>query len=375
MERKHPKIAPQFVLSRSRSSRLYCHHPQYIKNPVFLIQNVPFFHQYTYYNSANENPYTPYIDEYTLLPTLTWISFHNFCKPLKVPMKNNPADIALRDTIIHHLTIALHVDQFTTIGLNQTLNRFIAPTANWFSIKCYDHAVTRSMEDYPYDDDPKIKLKLTEIFSYYQNLYSTLIALKKFDNIIDDSHIYPSAKIFHKISHFALAFNFLTPKERDIYCSQEIMLKTKLTNKYTYYEFMQKDFIHSSLSRNPHLPFIIINSKYTSPYFLSFSFCIKSNNLHGILRIYDPIRPHFMILFHRTNFNHKRYNLTQNTSLEFSATTGEIDIIRALDVFWPLLRSKNIISMLAKLLVMSDSIKTKFPIDLPLKATPGNFRL
>ena len=101
-------------------------------------------------------------------------------------MKNNPADNELCDTIIHHLTTALHENQFTTIGLNQTLNRFIAPKPNRFSINHYDHAVNRYMKDSPNDDDPNTHPQQTESFfkksEYIFHLDSTN---KKLDNIKD----------------------------------------------------------------------------------------------------------------------------------------------------------------------------------------------
>ena len=55
-----------------------------------------------------------------------------------MPLKNNTADNEFRDKIIHHLTTALQENQFITIGLSQTLNRFIAPKANTLSINPYD---------------------------------------------------------------------------------------------------------------------------------------------------------------------------------------------------------------------------------------------
>ena len=53
--------------------------------------------------------------------------------------------------------------------------------------------------------------------------------------------------------------------------------------------FIQNHFDLHTPSRQPHHRFQFINSKYTSPYFLNFTYCIKDTNLHGILRNYDPI--------------------------------------------------------------------------------------
>ena len=164
MKRNHSKTAPQFVISLPRSSRLYSHHPHITNTPDFLTQNLTFFPQYIYYNSENENPHTPYVDEHTLIPTLSWIFYYNFTNPLKIPLKNNPVDNELCDIIIHHLIIALHENQFTSIGLSQTLNRFVAPKANQFYLNHYDYAVAMYMENSPYDIDPNINPQLTEIF-------------------------------------------------------------------------------------------------------------------------------------------------------------------------------------------------------------------
>ena len=102
-------------------------------------------------------------------------------------------------------------------------------------------------------------------------------------------------------------------------------------------------------SRQPHHRFQFLNSKYTSPFFLNFTYCIKDTNLHGILRNYDPVTqmyifcpitktlnaeesrpflmPHEFIqpieipileFIHNTKYNHKIYNLIQNTPYEFA---------------------------------------------------------
>ena len=138
--------------------------------------------------------------------------------------------------------------------------------------------------------------------------------------------------------------------------------------------------------------FQFLNSKYTSPFFLNFTYCIKDTNLHGILRNYDPITqmyifcpitktfnaeesrpfliPHEFIqpieipileFIHNTKYNHKIYNLIQNTPYEFAVGTEELKTIKALQLLWPLLQTKNIIRILAKLLTNSDMIHDIFP--------------
>ena len=129
-----------------------------------------------------------------------------------------------------------------------------------------------------------------------------------------------------------------------------------------------------------------------SPFFLNFTYCIKDTNLHGILRNYDPITqmyifcpitktfnaeesrpfliPHEFVqpieipileFIHNTKYNHKLYNLIQNTLYDFAVGTEELKTIKALQLLWPLLQTKNIIRILAKLLTNSDIIQYIFP--------------
>ena len=115
---------------------------------------------------------------------------------------------------------------------------------------------------------------------------------KKNDHIISaalrDTKAYDS--YFGKFNHFSLTFSFLTTKECDLQCSHQIMLRTKQDHTYTYYKFIQHHYTTSTTSRNPHHRFHFINSKYTSTFFLNFTFCIKDTNTQGILKNYNPIR-------------------------------------------------------------------------------------
>ena len=141
------------------------------------------------------------------------------------------------------------------------------------------------------------------------------------------------------------------------------MLRTKQTHTYTYYRLIQNHFELHPPSRQLDHRFQFINSKYTSPFFLNFLYCIKNINLKGILRNYDPITrmyifchltepfnveesrpliiPHDYIqpteipileFIHNTKFNHKLYNLIQNTAYEFSVGTEELETIKALQL-------------------------------------------
>ena len=85
---------------------------------------------------------------------------------------------------------------------------------------------------------------------------------------------------FHeKFQTFSLTFHFLTPKERDLHCSHDIMLRTKQTYYHTYYHFIQTHFHLHTPSRQHHHRFQFINSKYTTSFFLNFTYCIKNTNL------------------------------------------------------------------------------------------------
>ena len=64
---------------------------------------------------------------------------------------------------------------------------------------------------------------------------------------------------------------------------------------------------------------------------------------------------------HNTKYNHNLFNLILHTSHEFSVGTEELNTIKAHQLLWPLLETKNIIRILAKLLTTSDSIHDTFP--------------
>ena len=188
-------------------------------------------------------------------------------KPTITPLYNNPADNGICQSRLHHLTTALHEKQFTTIGLTKTLNRFVAQKANRFSFNHYYHLIARYMEDRVIDEDENANPKVTEkFFIKSEYIFVINITNKKYDIIVStalrDNKAYDS--YFNKFNHFSLTFNFLTPKERDLHCSHEIMLRTKLTHTYTYYEFIQHHYITNTPSQNPQHRFTFINSNYTA---------------------------------------------------------------------------------------------------------------
>ena len=75
----------------------------------------------------------------------------------------------------------------------------------------------------------------------------------------------------------------------------------------------------------------------------------------------QPIEILILEFIHNTKYNHKLFNPIQHTNHEFSVGTEELNAIKALQLLWPLLETKNIIRLLAKLLTTSDSIHDIFP--------------
>ena len=75
----------------------------------------------------------------------------------------------------------------------------------------------------------------------------------------------------------------------------------------------------------------------------------------------QPIELPILEFIHNSKYNHKIYNLIQNTPHEISVGTEELKKIKALQLLWPLLQTKKIIRILAKLLTTSDTIHNIFP--------------
>ena len=377
------------------TAREYINHPHHTNTKDFLAITLPSFPQYTLNTPNDTNDTRSFVDEHVLMPTLHWTTYYHFTNPLCLPLSNTHSDIEKHKDMLYRLTATLTPRQFTYIGYKKSLKTFTAPRANEFTLEYYDHNIIRTNQDQFLGDDRFANPQLTEKFFIKTSYVFTLnIFDRKYDNIISealtDMQAYESFK--EKFQLFSLTFHFLAPHERDLHCSHDIMLRTKQTHTYTYYRFIQSLFDLHTPSRQPHHRFQFLNSKYTSPFFLNFTFCIKDTNLHGILRNYDPITqmyifcpitktfnaeesrpfliPHEFIqlieipileFIHNTKYNHKIYNLIQNTPYEFAVGTEELKTIKALQLLWPLLQTKNIIRILAKLLTNSDMIHDIFP--------------
>ena len=65
---------------------------------------------------------------------------------------------------------------------------------------------------------------------------------------------------YKKIETVPQTFHFLTPKKRDLHCSNDIMLRTKQTHTHTLYKFRQNRSDLHTLSRQPHHRYQFINS-------------------------------------------------------------------------------------------------------------------
>ena len=377
------------------TAREYINHPQHTNTKEFLAITLPSFPQYTLNTPHDANETRNFVDEYVLMPTLSWTSYYHFTNPLCLPLSSTSIDIDRNKDMLYQLTTPLTARQFTYVGYKKSLKIHTAPRANEYTLEYYDHNIIRANQGQFLDDDRFANPQITEKFFIKTPYIFTLnIFDRKFDHIISealtDTQAYESFK--ERFQIFSLTFHFLAPHERDLHCSHDIMLRTKQTHTYSYYRFIQNHFDLHTPSRQSHHRFQFINSKYTSPYFLNFTYCIKDTNLHGILRNYDPITqmyifcpitktfnaeesrpfliPHEFLqpieipileFIHNTKFNHKLYNLIQNTPYEFAVGTEELTTIKALQLLWPLLQTKNIIRILAKLLTTSELIHDIFP--------------
>ena len=370
----------------------YINHPQHTNTKNFLAITLPSFPQYTLNTPNDTNDTRSFVDEHVLMPTLHWTTYYHFTNSLCLPLTNTHDDIEKNKNMF---TATLAPRQFTYVGYKKLLKTFTAPRANEFTIEYYDHNIIRTNQDKFLDEDRFAIPQLTEkIFIKTSYVFTLNIFDRKYDHINseapNDNQAYESFQ--DKFQLFSLTFQFLAPHERDLHCSHDIMLRTKQTHTYTYYRFIQTHFDLHTPSRQRHHRFQFLNSKYTSPFFLNFTYCIKDTNLHGILRNYDPVTqmyifcpitktfnaeesrpflvPHEFIqpieipileFIHNTKHNHKEYNLNQNTPYEFAVGAEELKTIKALQLLWPLLQTKNIIRILAKLLTTSDMIHDIFP--------------
>ena len=306
--------------SKPGTAREYVNHPDYTNTPNYLQITLPLFPQYTL-NQSDPNPEPHrFVDEHVLKPTLHWTAYYNFTNPLTLPLLNTTVDIERNRNELFSLTTTLTSRPFTSVGYKKLLKTFTAPRDNDYSIEYYDHNIIRSNQDQFLDDDQFANPQVTETFFIKTSYLFTLNILdKKHDHIISVAlSAIQAYKSFHKkFQTFSLTFHFLPPKERDLHCSHDIMLRTKQTHTYTYYRFIQNHFHTHTTSGQPHHRFQFINFKYTSPFFLNFTYCFKNTNFQGILRNYDPITQMYIFCPLTKTFNdeesRRRYSTYRST--------------------------------------------------------------
>ena len=180
--------------------------------------------------------------------------------------------------MLYRITTTLTPRQFTYVGYKKLSKTFTAPRANDFAIENYDHNIIRPNQDKFLDEDRFANPQLTEKFFIKTSYVFTLnIFDRKHDHIISEALVDIQAyeSFYGKFQLFSQTFHFLSPQERDLHCSHDIMLRTKQTHTYTYYRFIQNHFDLHTPSRQPHHRFQFLNSKYTSPFFLIFHIALK----------------------------------------------------------------------------------------------------
>ena len=128
--------------------------------------------------------------------------------------------ISRKKYILYRLAASLTPRQFTYVGYEKLLKTFTAPRANDFSIEYYDHNIIRPNQDQFLDEDRFANPQLTKIF-----LIKTpyLFTLNIFEALVD---IQAYESFYDKFQLFSLTFHFLSPQERDLHCSHDIILRT-----------------------------------------------------------------------------------------------------------------------------------------------------
>ena len=235
------------------TAREYINHPNHTNTKEFLAITLPSFPQYTLNTPHDTNETRNFVDEYVLMPTLSWTSYYHFTNPLCLPLSNTHIDIERNKNMLYRLTTPLTSRQFTYIGYKKSLKTHTAPRANEYTLEYYDHNIIRANQDQFLDDDRFANPQITEKFFIKTPYVFTLnIFDRKFDHIISealtDTQAYESFK--ERFQTFSLTFHFLAPHERDLHCSHDIMLRTKQTHTYTYYRFIHRS-THSLQTTTP----------------------------------------------------------------------------------------------------------------------------
>ena len=224
------------------TAREYVNHPQHTNRKNFLAITLPSFPQYTLNTPNDTNDTRNFVDEHVLMPTLHWTAYYHFTNPLCLPLTNIHDSIEKNKDMLYRLTTTLTPRQFTYVGYKKLLKTFTAPRANEFAIEYYDHNIIRPNKDQFLDEDRFANPQLTENF-FIKTSYAFKLNNfdRKKDHIISKSlaDIQAYESFYDKFQLFSLTFHFLSPQERDLHCSHDIMLSTKQTHTCTYYRFIQ----------------------------------------------------------------------------------------------------------------------------------------
>ena len=176
------------------------------------------------------------------MPTLHWTAYYNFTNPLCLPLTNTHDRIEKNKNMLYSLTTTLTPRQFTYVGYKKLLKTFTAPRDNEFAIEYYDHNIIRPNQDQFLDEDRFANPQLTENFFIKTSyVFSLDIFDRKHDQNISESlfDLQAYESFYDKFQLFSLTFHFLSPQERDLHCSHDLMVRTKQTHAYTYYRFIQ----------------------------------------------------------------------------------------------------------------------------------------
>ena len=179
------------------------------------------------------------------MPKFRWTAYYHFTNPLCLLLTNTHDSVEKNKDMLYRLTTTLTPRQFTYVGYKKLLKTFTAPRANQFTIDYYDHNIIRPNQDQFLDEDRFANPHLTEKFFVKTSYVLTLnIFDRKYDHIISESlaDIQAYESFYDKFQLFSLTFHILSPHERNLHCSHDIMLRTKQTHTYTYYRFIQNHF-------------------------------------------------------------------------------------------------------------------------------------
>ena len=214
------------------TAREYINHLQHTNTKNFLEITLPSFPQYPLNTPNDTNDTRIFVDEHVLMPTLHWIAYYNFTNPLCLPLTNNHDSIEKNKNLLYRLTTTLTPRQFTYVDYKKLLKTFTAPRANEFAIEYYDHNIIRPNQDQFLDENRFANPQLTEnVFIKTSYVFTLNIFDRKNEHVISESlaDIQAYESFYDKFQLFSLFFNFLSPQERNLHCSHDIMLRTKQT--------------------------------------------------------------------------------------------------------------------------------------------------